>query len=124
MSIIDIRHNYRAAIKLAHESDSKKETLSLVAMAKEELTQLRLECPHEHIVELSPAYEGSYSYDYDDWRVAHLICLMCGLEEYGPKVLVKTPMYRCAGQLPLELREPLKFLLSEAVSAAEEHGRP
>jgi hypothetical protein len=124
--LIQLRNTYVSCLKLAQETDSKKEEAYLKKDAADALAQLRKVCTHRHTVCLCSEYQGSYSMDYDDNRHEHRICLCCGVEEYAwnPdwKVLTTEPFSRFEGDLPKQIKYPLSYLLSEATEVAEEKG--
>ena len=124
--VLLLRHDYMGCLKLADETDSKKEDVFLKQEAKKALDQLRLICPHHHTVCLCSQYEGSYSMDYSDSHKEHRICLCCGVEEYtwdqDCKILTTVPFARFESNQPDQIKHPLKYLLSEATEIAESQG--
>lgn len=125
-SIMALRHEYASCLKLADETDSKKEDAHLRGEAKVALDILRKMCPHMHTVCLQAEYAGSYIDDYDDKRRERRICLCCGTEEYAwnPdwKTLTQDPFTRIETDHPDQIKNPLRYLLTEAVEIAEEKG--
>ncbi len=123
----ELRHGYRACIKLAKETDSKREEAALVSEADVLLNALRERCAHELTVILESSYQGCHSMDYDDRRPGTRICLKCGIgeREYDAdfKILVD-PFVRFEGNAPEEVRHPLRYLLAEAVEGAARGYRP
>lgn len=138
--VAELRQTYRACLKLADETDSKKEDMSLRNEATLALQELKKICPHDHIVCLRSEYEGSYTDDYDDAHPEDRICVCCGVIEsaylrknYGKgfQVLTKNPLARFEGGIyqtgggsimPPEMKSPLSFLLTECVEVAETKG--
>lgn len=124
--ISKLRNDYISCLKLAGETDSKKEDSYLRAEAKQALDNLRKICPHQHCVCLRSEYNGSYSMDYDDHHQEHRICLCCGADEYAwnPdwKILTIEPFARFEGKCPNQIARPLGYLLSEATEIAETQG--
>jgi hypothetical protein len=138
--VSELRQTYRACLKLANETDSKKEDLSLRLDAKQALEDLKKICPHDHVLCLRSEYEGSYTDDYDDAHAEDRICLCCGVRESayqkkyvgdGFKVLTKTPFARFEGgyydskgrnPLPDQVVNPLSYLLTECMEIAETKG--
>lgn len=124
--LIQIRHEYTSCVKLARETDSKKEEAHLKNESYALLDKLRSECPHQHTVCLRSEYAGSYSMDYDDGHAESRICLMCGTNEsaYDKKWerLTTKPFARFEGNAPNEIKFPLDYLLSESQQIAEEIG--
>ena len=45
--------------------------------------QLAAKCQHRHVVVLYSYYNGSYSWDHDDWHPETRQCLVCGMTESG-----------------------------------------
>lgn len=128
---LQLRHEYRSCLKLAAETDSKKEDVLLREEAASLLKKLREICPHEEVVCLCSEYDGSYTDDYSDKNPEDRICLCCGINEsaYGIKflTLIKAPIARFTGgrysdKLPAEMKNPLDFLLSEVKEFAIEKG--
>jgi len=121
-----LRNDYISCLKLATETDSKKEDTYLRAEATKALTELRQICPHQHCVCLCSEYNGSYSMDYDDKHREHRICLCCGVEEYAWNpdwtILKVEPFSRFEGKFPDQIKYPLSYLLSEATDIAESQG--
>lgn len=124
--VSQLRVDYTSCLKLAGETDSKKETAYLMEEATKALDELRKICPHQHCVCLVSEYRGSYSYDYDDNHEEHRICLCCGIDEYAwnPdwKILITEPFARFEGKCPNQIARPLGYLLSEATEIAETQG--
>jgi hypothetical protein len=135
----ELRQTYRACLKLASETDSKKEDATLRADAKQALDELKKICLHNHIVCLRSEYEGSYSDDYDDKHPEDRICLECGVTESayhnrydgGFKFLNNKPIARFEGgiysvkgrePMPDQMLHPLSYLLSECIEIAETKG--
>jgi len=52
-------------------------------LAQNKLLSGRDDCDHAHVVVTCSKYDGSYSWDYDDWHPERRLCLVCGLEEGG-----------------------------------------
>lgn len=121
-----LRHDYMSCVKLARETDSKKEETFLLQEAKTALQQIRKMCPHTHTVCLNSEYGGSYSMDYDDGCPEHRICLCCGIDEYAHneefKQLTTTPFSRFENKFPDQIKNPLCYLLAEATEIAEKEG--
>lgn len=124
--VTQLRNDHTSCIKLARETDSKKEEVYLKQEAATALDKLRKICPHQHCVCLRSEYHGSYSYDYDDNHNEHRICLCCGVSEYAwnPdwKILTVEPFSRFEGKEPDQIKYPLSYLLSESTEIAEEKG--
>lgn len=124
--IWQLRQGYTTCIKLANETDSKKEDAHLRGEAKTTLETLRKECPHKHTVCLRSEFRGFYSNDYDDHHSEHRICLCCGTDEYAYngewKALTITPFSRFEGSAPVQITNPLSYLLTEAIDVAETKG--
>jgi len=127
-NIINFRHEYKACLKLANETDSKKEDLLLREEAKKNLDNLRRLCSHEHIVILNSLYNSPRSYDNDDISEKR-ICLCCGICEYsgtftGSKFLklINTPISRFESDAPKQILTPLSYLLTEVIEIAKEKG--
>lgn len=130
-NIFQLRNDYCACIKLADETDSKKEDIILRQEAKVILEDLKQNCPHEDVVCLRSEYDGSYTRDYDDHCPEERLCLCCSSFEsaYGNKfkVLINVPFARFEmgfynNKLPEQMKTPLKFLLSEIKEFALEKG--
>jgi hypothetical protein len=121
-----LRHTYLSCIKLARETDSKKEDAYLKVEASKALEELRKVCTHENTVCLRSEYEGSSSMDYDDRYPEDRICLCCGITESAYnnkwKILTVLPFARFEDKVPLQVKEPLLFLLTEARDVAETRG--
>lgn len=121
-----LRNDYTSCLKLARESDSKKEDAYLREEARKALESLRKICPHYHTVCLCSEYHGSYLDDYDDAHKEHRICLCCGAEEYAwnPdwKTLKTEPFSRFEGKYPEQIKHPLDYLLSVSTEIAETKG--
>lgn len=119
-----IRREYRACIKLADLTDSKREDGILRRDAAKLLDELKQACRHAHVVILRHEYAGSYSYDYDDAHGADHVCLCCGAMECdirGGKfeTLTTPPFASLRSNLPApELLAPLKYSLLECIEAA------
>ena len=128
MSLDQIRHEYRACLKLEAETDSRREAASLKLEASELLRRLQDGCKHVHTVTLQSPYSGSYSMDYDDRQQGHRICLCCGTYEYAWQddeyEILTVPFARFERGAPDEVKNPLGYLLTEAVQAAEKGYRP
>ena len=123
---LQFRREYMACIKLANETDSKKEDAHLRGEARVALDALFKACPHIHAVCLCSEYQGSYSMDYDDAHNEKRICLCCGKEESAWKsdwkILTATPFARFEGNCPDQIKHPLSYLLAETVEVAETQG--
>lgn len=122
-----LRLEYRACLKLANETDSKKEDTILREEAKRLLVLLREKCPHAEVVMLRSAYEGSSCMDYDDRHGEDRICLCCGYTEYASysdmfTVLKVMPIARFENNAPPEVAKPLEYLLTDSVETALEKG--
>ncbi len=117
---LKLRNEYRACIKLAQESDSKKEATHLKKEADELLQKLQASCGHSNTVILRSAFEGSYCMDYDDYHYEERICLTCGLAEAGPSFsyLIAKPIARFEGNYSKQIKSPLFFLLEECKEIA------
>lgn len=126
VKVSSLRNDYTSCLKLARETDSKKEDAYLRLEAAKALEELRKICPHKHCVCLASEYEGSYSMDYDNSHKEHRICLCCGLEEYAwnPdwKELKTKPFSRFENKYPDQIKNPMKYLLSDATEIAETQG--
>ena len=131
MSHLQLRNEYLSCLKLADETDSKKEDFFLRKESKEILSKLREDCEHVETVCLQSEYEGSYSMDQDDRHPEDRICLCCGINESAYsgefKKLLTVPIARFENgyyshKLPPQMKEPLKYLLSEAKEFALEKG--
>jgi hypothetical protein len=123
--ISQLRADYTSCIKLAEETDSKKEDAYLRAEAKEALDKLCKLCPHYHTVCLQSEYNSSYTMDCSDSHPEIRQCLCCGTHEYGYggfKILTTEPFARFEGKYPNQIKEPLSYLLSEATEIAEIQG--
>jgi hypothetical protein len=128
--VSQLRNDYYSCIKLAAQTDSKKEDAYLKSEAAKSLAELVKLCSHQYIVCLQSEYSGSSSMDYDDHTPEHRICLCCGIEEYGYKKpygkdfqrLTVKPFARFEGKAPQQVRHPLSYLLTEAVEIAEKEG--
>ena len=123
---LQLRHTYLSCLKLAQETDSKKEDAYLKKEAADALTELRRVCNHKDTVCLSSGSEGSHCMDYDDACKEHRICLCCGVEEYAwdPdwKILTVFPFSRFESEQPNQVTKPLNYLLTEAREVAETKG--
>lgn len=122
-----LRSEYMSCVKLAHETDSKKEEAYLKADAKKSLEELQATCPHQHIVCLQSASRGSYSMDYDDRYPEKRVCLCCGITEAAWtgehfKVLIYMPFARFEDNGPEQIKNPLSYLLTDACEIAETKG--
>ena len=123
--VTQLRVDYTSCLKLAAETDSKKEDNYLRAEASRALDELRKLCPHYHTVCLQSEYNGSYLNDYDDHRPEIRMCLCCGEKEYGYehfKILITEPFARFENKYPEQIANPLDYLLSEATEIAETQG--
>jgi hypothetical protein len=122
------RHDYMTCLKLARETDSKKEDAYLREEAKKALVELRKVCPHQHAVVLQSYYSGCSSMDYDDKNPEHRICLCCGEDERSYddtfKILTVRPFARFEGKYPDQIKKPLCYLLTDAIEIAEKEGYP
>ena len=76
-----LRNEYKSCIKLADETDSKKEEKYLCKKAEFLLTKLQTECPHNEIVCTQRSYRGSQIDNYEDKHPEIRICLCCGIKE-------------------------------------------
>jgi hypothetical protein len=123
---LQLRHDYMSCVKLAKETDSKKEDTFLKEEAHKALSQLEKLCPHQHIVCTKTEYEGCSIMDYDDHNPEHRVCLCCGQKDsaYGNefKILTNTPFARFEGKYPDQIKNPLSYLLTEATEVAEKEG--
>jgi ElaB/YqjD/DUF883 family membrane-anchored ribosome-binding protein len=123
---LQLRHTYLSCLKLAGETDSKKEDAYLRKEASDALVELRKTCNHQDTVCLRSEYGGSYTDDYDDGHPEERICLCCGLEEDSYdnkwKTLTATPFSRFEGDTPIQVKHPLNHLLTEAREVAETKG--
>lgn len=119
-----LRHEYRACVKIAQDTDSKKEAASLTVEAKGLLERLRKVCPHEETIVLN-SYSPSYSWD-EDANPERRICLCCGVRdemyyyngtpEKKPLILLHPKGHWNARKgSQIDLKEPLKYLLSECL---------
>ena len=121
--LIKLRNEYVSCIKLAKETDSKKEDAHLKEEAKIALEQLKKCCTHNYTVVQQSEYSGSYSYDYDDHSPEDRICLICGTEEYAYenkfKILTTVPFSRFEGKFADQIKNPLSYLLSDTIEVAE-----
>jgi hypothetical protein len=121
-----LRQEYMACIKLANETDSKKEDNHLRGEARIALDSLFKVCPHIHTVCLRSEHEGFQSMDWDDAHKEDRICLCCGEEEsaWNPdwKILTATPFARFESDCPGQIKDPLSYLLTEVVDIAETKG--
>lgn len=119
--VLQLRHTYMSCLKLAKETDSKKEEAYLKKEATDALTELRKVCNHQDTVCLR-----SESYDYDDHYPEDRICLCCGIEEDACndkwKVLTIIPFARFESKQPDQVKHPLNYLLTEAREVAETQG--
>jgi hypothetical protein len=124
--VLQLRHNYLSCHKLARETDSKKEDAYLKSEAGKALEELRKLCPHKQTVCLQSEHEGFQSMDYDDAHQERRICLCCGESEsaWNPdwKILTTIPFARFEQDSPIQIRNPLSFLLTELVEIAETKG--
>lgn len=124
--ISQLRNDHITCLKLAQESDSKKEDAYLREEAKKALDELRKLCPHQHSVCLHSEYNGSYIMDYSDHYPEHRICLCCGIDEYAYnsswKTLTVQPFARFEDKYPDQVKHPLQYLLTEATEIAETQG--
>lgn len=122
---LQLRSEYSSCVKLAIETDSKKEEALLKKEAADVLEKLRKVCPHQHTVCLCTEYDGSYSFD-DVPCKEHRICLYCGVEEYAwnPnwKILTTVPFSRFASNPPAQIKNPLSHLLTDVLEIAMEKG--
>ena len=124
-----LRSEYQACLKLAGETDSKKEDEFLRSEAKRLLGELKYCCPHYEVVCTRSEYSGSHCMDYDDSHPETRLCLCCGVEENSSprfqerfKILTLRPFARFEGNLPPEISKPLEYLLAESVQTAESKG--
>lgn len=120
--IQELRNDYKALLKLANETDSKKLDIELRAEAKQILKKLQDNCPHNHTVILR---ESDYSDDSYESEIR--VCLCCGVKEYSTKAweklkivqykfLIPHPHYICnCARCPKQLQEPLDYLLLECI---------
>jgi hypothetical protein len=124
--LIQLRNDYISCLKLARETDSKKEEAYLKQEAAKSLAQLREICPHNHTVCTRSEYGGSSSWDYDDRHPEYRICLCCGITDdaYDNKFekLTTVPFKRFEGKYPDQIKNPLCYLLTEATEVAEKEG--
>ncbi len=123
---LQLRNEYVSCLKLANETDSKKEDAQLRSEARKALTGLVSICPHNHTVVKNSQYAGSYSMDYDDRKAEARVCLCCGYTEQAYDnefaTLTTTPFIRFEGNYPNQVKDPFRYLLSEAKEAAEKEG--
>jgi len=121
-----LRHDYISCIKLAKETDSKKEEAFLKSEANKALEQLRKECQHTHTVCRRSQYNGSYLDDYSDHHNEYRVCLCCGIEEGAYdnefKTLTTKPFSRFENKYPDQIKNPLSYLLNDCVEIAEKQG--
>jgi hypothetical protein len=124
--ISQLRNDYISCLKLAKETDSKKEEAYLKKEATDSLNKLRKVCPHQHTVCFRSEYDGSYLMDFNDSHQEHRVCLCCGIEEYAwnPdwKVLKIKPFSRFERDQPEQIKNPLSYLLSDVTEIAESKG--
>lgn len=124
--LLDLRNEYSSCLKLANETDSKKEDKILRQEARDLLSKLQKICIHEHTVCLMSEYEGSYTDDYSDKCPEYRICLCCGLAEsaYHGKFdkLITKPFSRFEGKYPDQIKNPLSYLLYECIEIANKEG--
>jgi hypothetical protein len=123
--VIALRNEYRACLKIANESDSKKETSFLLDEALRKVKELKKICKHKYIICLHSLYKGSYSYDYDDAHPELRICICCGEVEssYDSFLILKNkPFSRFENNAPVQIKKPLLYLLNEVIEVAESQG--
>lgn len=120
---LPLRNDYMSCIKLANETDSKKEDAFLRAEAKKALEQLRKECDHTYTVCTCSQYNGSYTNDYSDSYPGARICLCCGVSENAYdnefKILTTKPFCRLTRNHPDQIKNPLSYLLNECIEIAQ-----
>jgi hypothetical protein len=126
-TLLRLRQEHLSCLKLARETDSKKEDLYLKSEASKALERLRKICSHNnYTVCLQSEDGGSYSMDYDDSSPEYRICLCCGIDEraYDGKFskLTTKPFSRFERDAPIQIRNPLSFLLTEIIDIAETKG--
>lgn len=123
---LNLRNEYTSCLKLANETDSKKEDKLLRQEAIDILNKLQKICKHEYTVCLQSEYEGSYTDDYSDKNPEYRKCLCCGLTEsaYSGKFdkLITKPFSRFENKYPDQIENPLSYLLYECVESAGEYG--
>lgn len=131
-----LRDQYRACVKLADETDSKRDDVYLRKEAAEILVELRKVCDHTYTVVPQEYYEGSYCEDRTDAHKEKRLCLVCDIYEYAwkaedYKALKSTPFARIREdsryspmrpEMKAALNNPLQFLLSEMVDMVNAEG--
>lgn len=121
LDVLEARNTYRSCVALAEISDSKRETEVLLQDAKIALAKLTEKCEHPTIV-ITQGYSPAYS-SYDEPDPEIRLCICCGLYESAYRefhTLLTRPFARVFATkgLPIELREPLRFLMTECIEAA------
>lgn len=126
---LQLRNEHISCLKLAQETDSKREDAFLRSEAHVLLIKLRIQCKHIYTVCLCSEYEGSYTDDYSDSHPEERICLSCATREsvsqrYGDKfkTLAAEPFARFEGKCPDQIKNPLSYLLSETIEIALAQG--
>jgi len=123
----ELRTSYRSCLKIADETDSKKEDTWLRVEAKATLEELKKICPHKDVIIMCSEYDGSYTNDYEDSMPECRKCLCCDIKEahhlkfknskfeYLKDVDVQ---WRIDSKHHDQLTNPLNYLLSECQEVA------
>lgn len=64
---------------------TRKEKEETAKRLSDVIKKLDAKCKHQHVIILRSNYEGSYSWDYDDWHPETRMCLICGELESATK---------------------------------------
>lgn len=127
----ELRLTYRSCLKIADETDSKKEDAYLRAEAKSTLEELKKICPHKDVAIVGIEYRW-YS-DDDRGTPERRKCLCCDTNEekyvegHKEKFLIlkdENTKWRIDSKPHDELTNPLKYLLSECQEVAAECWKP
>jgi hypothetical protein len=123
--ITRLRNDYRACLKLATETDSKKDDVYFRSEAQKSLEELQKICSHEFVVVLN-SYQKTYS-SYESSDPERRICLICGIKEQAMSQshfhqLKQNPLSRFEENAPPEVEHPLEYLLEESKELALEKG--
>lgn len=122
----ELRNTYRACIKIADETDSKKEDAMLRADAKEALEELKKICTHDWCIMTQRPYNGDYDSDYSNTISEYRRCLFCNVFESsysGFAILNKPATIYLSEDKYDQAKRPLLYLLSEISEVIEKNGR-
>jgi hypothetical protein len=121
---LKLRHEYMSCIKLADETDSKKEDKVLREDAKSILETLKKSCKHQYVIITQDEYYDCYEAYNERYYNEERICLCCSLsddsQKKGPLFLAK--IKPIARYFKKDLNYPLKLLLQDILDMVVKHG--